>query len=153
MPGAKEVPETEFPQEPAMNKTCLALAAVAALVATPLASAQNAAGDLVMRARVVHLDPANKDSIPGLDVGINSKVLPEVDFTYFISPNLAAELIQVDHAGTHHQIASRVLGRGERRGDEGGNGSEGEAGLVHGGLLREFGFRHLLGTGHESIGA
>ena len=70
MPGAKEVPETEFPQEPAMNKTCLALAAVAALVATPLASAQNAAGDLVMRARVVHLDPANKDSIPGLDVGI-----------------------------------------------------------------------------------
>ena len=76
-----------------MNKTCLALAAVAALVATPLASAQNAAGDLVMRARVVHLDPANKDSIPGLDVGINSKVLPEVDFTYFISPNLAAELI------------------------------------------------------------
>ncbi len=49
MPGAKEVPGTEFPQEPAMNKTCLALAAVAALVATPLASAQNAAGDLVMR--------------------------------------------------------------------------------------------------------
>lgn len=76
-----------------MNKTCLALAAVAALVATPFASAQTAAGDILVRARAVNLDPANKDTISGADVTINHKTLPEVDFTYFITPNLAAELI------------------------------------------------------------
>jgi len=76
-----------------MNKTCLALAAVAALVASPFASAQTAAGDILVRARAVNLAPANQDTISGLDVSINHKTLPEVDFTYFITPNLAAELI------------------------------------------------------------
>jgi outer membrane protein len=72
-----------------MKKLCLALAAAAL---APVAVAQ-AAGDVVVRARVVNLIPANKDDIAGLDVTINRKVLPEVDFTYFFTPNFAAELI------------------------------------------------------------
>ncbi|MFM2052786.1 MAG: hypothetical protein RL456_823 [Pseudomonadota bacterium] len=74
------------------KKLCLALAALAAVAAPSLASAQ-AAGDLLVRARVVNLDPANKDTVAITDVSVNSKVIPEVDFSYFITPNLAAELI------------------------------------------------------------
>ncbi len=75
-----------------LKKLCIAAAALAAIAASPIASAQ-AAGDLLVRARAVSLDPADKDTINGLDVTVNSKVIPEVDVTYFITPNLAAELI------------------------------------------------------------
>ena len=57
-----------------MNKTCLALAAVAALVATPLASAPERgwrSGDACPRGPT-WIRPT-RDSIPGLDVGISSK--------------------------------------------------------------------------------
>lgn len=76
-------------------KTRLALAtlaAVSALSAAPVASAQ-VAGDLLVRGRLVNIDPANQDTIPSLDVSVSSKVIPEVDFTYFLSPSLSAELI------------------------------------------------------------
>jgi outer membrane protein len=73
-----------------MRKTLLALVAVAALAPT-LASAQDS-GNWLIRARAVHLDSANKDDT-GLGLTINNKWLPEVDFTYFFSPNFAAELI------------------------------------------------------------
>ena len=69
-----------------------ALTAIATLGAVPAVSAQ-AAGDLMVRGRLVNIDPANKDTIAALDVSVSSKVIPEVDFTYFLSPNLAAELI------------------------------------------------------------
>lgn len=75
-----------------MKKIQLALIAAAVVACAPLAHAQ-AAGDFVVRARAVHLDPSNKDDIAGADVTINSKWLPEVDFTYFFTPNLAAELV------------------------------------------------------------
>jgi len=73
--------------------TRLALAAVAAAsLAAPVAS-QAAEGPWLVRARAVYLDAANKDSIDITDVSINNKWLPEVDFTYFFTPNIAAELI------------------------------------------------------------
>ena len=73
-----------------MRKTLLALVAVAAL-APALASAQDT-GNWLIRARAVHLDSANKDDT-GLGLTINNKWIPEVDITYFFSPNIAAELI------------------------------------------------------------
>jgi len=78
-----------------MTHTAVRIAAALALAATTLtpAVAQTADGQWLVRARAVHLDPANKDNIDGLDVGINSKWLPEVDITYFFTPNIAAELI------------------------------------------------------------
>jgi outer membrane protein len=78
-----------------MNKTlslaALSLAAAAAL-APVSAMAQSADGPWMVRVRAVNLDPANKDDT-GLDLSINSKVLPEVDISYFFTPNIAAELI------------------------------------------------------------
>ena len=52
----------------------------------------------LVRARAVHLDPADKsDPVGGTGAAnrltIDSKTIPEVDITYFFSPNLSAELI------------------------------------------------------------
>ena len=77
-----------------MNKTRIALAAALAVtgaLALP-ASALAQDGNWLIRARAVNLDPANKDST-GLGLGINSKVIPEVDISYFFTPNIAAELV------------------------------------------------------------
>lgn len=75
-----------------MKKTTVALASLV-LMASGAAIAQDfTAGSLLVRARAVHLDSANKDST-GLALSIDNKTLPEVDFTYFFSPNLAAELV------------------------------------------------------------
>ncbi len=71
-----------------MKKT-LALAALALVAATPLAQAQDS-GNWLVRGRAVYIDPANK-GIDGLEV--STKTIPEVDITYFFSPNLATELI------------------------------------------------------------
>lgn len=45
----------------------------------------------MVRVRSVHLDSSNKDST-SLGLSINNKTFGEVDVTYFMSPNLAAEL-------------------------------------------------------------
>ncbi|HXR19771.1 MAG TPA: OmpW family outer membrane protein, partial [Steroidobacteraceae bacterium] len=56
-------------------------------------------GPWEVRLRAVFLDPANKsDAVPALAVPsdaihINSKVLPDLDFEYFVTPNWSAELI------------------------------------------------------------
>ena len=73
----------------------LALAAMASacMLASGAAQAQDfAAGSVLVRARAVHMDSANKDST-GLGLAINNKTLPEVDFSYFFSKHIAAELI------------------------------------------------------------
>jgi len=73
-----------------LNLAALALAAATALAA--VAPAQAADGPWLVRARIVNLDSANKDST-GLDLSINNKVIPELDVSYFFTPNIAAELI------------------------------------------------------------
>ncbi|WP_396428908.1 OmpW family protein [Limnohabitans sp.] len=45
-----------------------------------------------IRLRSVHLDSVNKDTTP-LGLSINNKTFAEIDFTYFLSKNLAAELV------------------------------------------------------------
>jgi len=71
--------------------TALRLAAIAA-AAFALQPAQADEGPLLVRVRALHLDSANKDST-GLGLSINNKTFPEVDFSYFLAPNVAAELI------------------------------------------------------------
>ncbi len=75
-----------------MKKTVLA----AALLGTMLSSAAFAQaiteGSWLVRARAVHLESSNGDSTP-LGLTTNNKWLPEVDFTYFYTKNLAVELI------------------------------------------------------------
>jgi outer membrane protein len=75
-----------------MKKYLIAAAACAAMFSGAAMAQDFKAGDLLVRARAVHLDSANKDST-GLGLTVNNKTLPEVDFTYFFSKNLAAELI------------------------------------------------------------
>ncbi|HEX5373398.1 MAG TPA: OmpW family outer membrane protein [Aquabacterium sp.] len=80
-----------------MNKPLTGLAAAALLTLSTLAAApamaQSAEGPWLVRVRAVNIDPANKDDISVTDVSVNSKVIPEVDISYFFTPNIAAELI------------------------------------------------------------
>ncbi|MDC6177683.1 OmpW family protein [Ralstonia solanacearum] len=83
------------------------VAAAASLVAAavcPTAYAEGidlppATGNWMVRLRAVNLTAANKsDAIPALAVPddaihINNKAFPELDISYFFTPNLAAELI------------------------------------------------------------
>jgi len=66
------------------------MSAAMALVA-PMAFAQDT-GDWLVRGRVLHLQSANKDST-GLNLSVNDKTFPEVDISYFLSPNVALELV------------------------------------------------------------
>ena len=74
-----------------MKKNLLAVAVLCALT-SGAAFAQQAESPWLVRVRAVHLDSANKDST-GLDLSVNNKVIPELDISYFFTPNIAAELI------------------------------------------------------------
>jgi outer membrane protein len=79
------------------------------LIAVSAQAAGNDAGSWLVRGRAVHLDSANKDST-GLGLSMDNKTLPEVDISYFFTPNLAAELIlTVPQKQTVH---SSVVGGG-----------------------------------------
>ncbi len=78
-----------------MNKTYIALALVAAGFAGQAMAQQS---PWLVRARAVHLDMANKsDQVGGSGafdrLTVNNKWIPEVDVSYFFTPNIAAELI------------------------------------------------------------
>jgi len=64
---------------------------VAAGTALPCA-AQSQETPWLVRVRAVNLDSANKDST-GLDLSINNKVIPELDISYFFTPQWSAELV------------------------------------------------------------
>ena len=74
-----------------MRKILFAAAALMTLSAGSVL-AQEANSPWMLRARAVHLDSANKDST-GLNLSVNNKTMPEVDVSYFFTPNVAAELI------------------------------------------------------------
>lgn len=67
------------------------LAALAA-ACLPLAAQAQDSGSWIVRGRALYLDSANKDST-GLDLSVNNKTFPEIDITYFYTPNLAVELV------------------------------------------------------------
>jgi len=81
------------------------LFAAAALCAAAGAAQAQDTGNFLVRVRGVHLDSANKDST-GLGLSINNKTIPEIDFSYFITPNIAAELVlTVPQKHTVHSTA------------------------------------------------
>ncbi len=69
----------------------LIAAALLAACATQIASAAGESPWLV-RARAIYLAPDNHDTTP-LNLNVNGKFLPEVDISYFITKNIATELI------------------------------------------------------------
>ena len=70
--------------------TAVSLVLAATLTAPLAAQAQDT--PWLMRVRAVNLDSANKDST-GLGLSINNKTIPEIDFSYFFSPQIAMELV------------------------------------------------------------
>jgi len=69
-----------------MKKSLLALALIAALPTSALAE------NWMMRVRAIDIAPDVKSSsLPGVDV--SDEWVPEVDFTYFVTPNIGVELI------------------------------------------------------------
>lgn len=76
-----------------MKKQAIAAALLCAFASGAALSQTTAAeGPWMVRARAVHLNSANGDTTP-LRLTINDKWIPEVDVSYFFSPNVAVELI------------------------------------------------------------
>ena len=85
--------------------------ALAALMSTTALSAASAAesdfkaksaGDIVIRARGLYVTPDESASLSaGGDVDVSNDTVPEVDFSYFITDNIALELIA---ATTRHKV-------------------------------------------------
>ncbi|QNP59901.1 OmpW/AlkL family protein [Paenacidovorax monticola] len=91
-----------------MKKNLLALAVLCALTSgAAFAQQASAEGPWLVRVRAVNLDSADKDST-GLGLSINNKTIPEVDISYFFTPNIAAELILT--YPQKHDVRSAALG-------------------------------------------
>ena len=90
-----------------MKKQLLCAAVAVAGLMTSNAFAQVAEGPWMVRVRAVHLDSANKDST-GLGLSVNNKTIPELDISYFLSPNMAVELILT--VPQKHTLSSSALG-------------------------------------------
>ena len=73
-----------------MNNKLLLASVITLAALAPAAHAED--GPWLVRVRAVNLDSADKDGT-GLDLNVNDKVIPEVDISYFFTPQLAAELI------------------------------------------------------------
>ena len=73
------------------KKILLALSALAAF-SSGAALAQDSQSPWLVRVRAVNIDTANKDNT-GLNLSLSNKTIPEVDVSYFFTPNIAAELI------------------------------------------------------------
>ena len=75
------------------------------------------AGDWVVRARAVNISPNEDSSLgktvnnllgapvmsPGAELAVSDKVIPELDISYYITKNIAAELILA--LGTRHNVS------------------------------------------------
>lgn len=91
-----------------MKKNLLAVAVLCALT-SGAAFAQQAESPWLVRVRAVHLDSSNNDST-GLGLSINNKTIPELDISYFFSPNIAAELV-LTYPQKHDVNASALGGK------------------------------------------
>lgn len=103
------------------NRIWLAgLAVASSLLFASTAAAQDStspapgksAGDFMIRLRGIGVIPAdNADIDPiGGDTELSNTGMPEVDFTYFVTDNIAFELIA---ATTHHEVSAKDTAAGE----------------------------------------
>jgi outer membrane protein len=90
-----------------MKKNLLALAVLCAMTSGAAYAQQAGEGPWQVRVRAVHLDSANGDST-GLGLSVNNKTIPEVDISYFFTPNIAAELILT--YPQKHDVRAAALG-------------------------------------------
>ncbi len=81
-----------------MKTSATAAAIVLAAIGACAGNAMAQEGPWLVRARAVHIDPADKSApiggVGGSDrLHVSSKTIPEIDISYFFTPNIAAELI------------------------------------------------------------
>ncbi|MFM9435145.1 outer membrane protein [Janthinobacterium sp. CG_23.3] len=81
-----------------MKKSAIASAMIFAALGLFAGQAMAQQSPWLVRARAVHLNPADKsDPIAGVGrsdlLSVSSKTIPEVDISYFFTPNIAAELV------------------------------------------------------------
>ena len=79
-----------------MKRTTIVISIAAATLTAGVAVAQES--PWMVRARAVHIDPADRSSpIGGVTesdlITVSKKTIPEVDISYFFTPNWAAELV------------------------------------------------------------
>jgi outer membrane protein len=97
-----------------MKKSLIAIL-VAGLMAPALSFAEK--GDFVVRARVTHISPDESSKLSSYTVGaygaleVDSNTIPEIDFSYYITKNIATELILA--LGTRHDV--NVVGAGAQK--------------------------------------
>ncbi|MDF0607120.1 outer membrane beta-barrel protein [Neisseriaceae bacterium TC5R-5] len=84
----------------------LALASMISLIS---ASALAAQGDILARFRVININPDVKvdNTLAAINTDVNSKTVPEFDFTYMITNNIGAELIL---ATARHEVNTSAFG-------------------------------------------
>jgi outer membrane protein len=82
-----------------MKKSLLVSAGLLAVLGSSAVLAQEKEGNWMMRIRAVDAQPVKKWSdagvlgLSGSDVYVGNKLMPEIDFSYFFTKNIAAELI------------------------------------------------------------
>lgn len=100
-------------------KTRLAVAAVALATSAGAFAQQKAEGPWMMRIRAVNLNMDNKSgagvgaltgALPANTIAASDKTIPEVDFSYFFTKNIAAELILT--YPQKHNVTVNALGLG-----------------------------------------
>ena len=87
-----------FYSQPIMKKQLIAAAILSTLLSGAAFAQQTTEGPWMVRARAVHLQSDNGGStnvqgVGDLGLSMNNKWIPEVDVSYFFSPNVAVELI------------------------------------------------------------
>ncbi|SDZ77589.1 OmpW/AlkL family protein [Rubrimonas cliftonensis] len=105
----------------AIQRAAVAIAAMT-LAAAPVAAQDGffdakRDGDFLVRLRglaVIPNEELSTAAIPGADASISTAVVPELDFTYFFTDNIAAELIL---AVTPHDVRGRGALAGANLGD------------------------------------
>jgi len=75
-----------------MRRLLAAALATFALAAPATSAFAQDSGDWLIRARAIHLNSDNDDTT-GLGLNINDRWIPEVDISYFFTPNWATELV------------------------------------------------------------
>lgn len=73
-------------------RRAVALAALAFAVLAALPAAADESGNWIIRLRALHLDSTDDDDTP-LDLSLEDRWIPEIDISYFFTPNWAAELV------------------------------------------------------------
>jgi len=87
-----------------MKKILLTTAVIFALPSPVFAVDDLKAGDLMVRVRALGVLPAEDGRVSNGDsVNIDNSVVPEIDLTYFFTPNISAELIA---AVTPHDVTT-----------------------------------------------